>query len=106
MGAKLDNALAILNGLVGDHLAKTGNGLVTEAAFHHEGHVLRLDRASLEAAFPKATPRIVVLVHGLMVTESVWAFPDGGDVESGQERDAEESSATAAPMPSVVGTRR
>ena len=30
MGRKLDSTLAVLNGLVGDHLARTQNGLATE----------------------------------------------------------------------------
>ena len=34
----------------------------------------------LARAYPAASPRVVVLVHGLMCTESIWDFPDdGGD---------------------------
>ncbi len=36
---------------------------------------LLLDGGSLAGALPDATGRIAVLVHGLMSTESVWAFP-------------------------------
>ena len=37
MGNKLDRALAVLNGLVGDYLARTNNGLATEMACYRDG---------------------------------------------------------------------
>lgn len=77
MGTKLELAIGVLNGLVGDHLAKTGNGLATELAFVHEGRPLSLAR--LAELHPAPTPRVVVLLHGLMCTEDIWKFPDGRD---------------------------
>ena len=35
--------------------------------------------AALREAFPGATPRVVVLVHGLMCTETCWTMEDGTD---------------------------
>ncbi len=88
MGRKLESALAVLNGLVGDHLARTGNGLETPMAFVSRHEPIRMDRASISAAYPGATSRVVVLVHGLMNTEWCWELPDGSDYGSLLARDA------------------
>lgn len=65
MGKKLELAIAILNGAVGDHLARTNNGLATTMTLIDRGHA------------PGA--RVVVLVHGLMCTEDIWTHEDGED---------------------------
>ena len=88
MGSGLETALAVLNGLVGDHLARSRNGLETPMAFVQHGEPLTLDTESLARAFPAASSRVVVLVHGLMNTEAIWAFPDGSDYGTLLARDA------------------
>ncbi len=85
MGAKLDQTLAVLNGLVGDHLSRRKNGLATEMAFYRQGQLLSLER--LGDTYPEVRGRAVVLVHGLMCTEEVWRFPDGEDYGSRLERE-------------------
>jgi pimeloyl-ACP methyl ester carboxylesterase len=90
MGNTVEASLAILNGYLGDYLARTGNGLATEmtlVAKVRGGRVVRLDRRSLERAYPAASPRIAILVHGLMCTESIWEMRDGSDYGSLLERD-------------------
>lgn len=86
MGDRLEASLAILNGVLGDYLARTDNGLATPIAVFPspwEGSALALERAALERALPPALPaRVVVLVHGLMCNESVWRMPDGADYGS------------------------
>ncbi|HMI91057.1 MAG TPA: alpha/beta hydrolase [Polyangiales bacterium] len=79
MGAKLDQTLAVLNGLVGDYLARTDNGLATEMSCYRNGARIELDAAGIARAYPEPTPRVAVFVHGVMCTESIWRFPDGGD---------------------------
>jgi pimeloyl-ACP methyl ester carboxylesterase len=79
MGDKLDRTLAVLNGLVGDYLARTNNGLATEMACHHAGRPLALDAGAITGAHASPTPRAVVLVHGVMCDESVFRFADGSD---------------------------
>lgn len=69
MGKKLEQAIAILNGAVGDHLARTNNGLATTMTWVDFG---RPPPAS-------SSPRVVVLVHGLMCTEDIWTHADGED---------------------------
>lgn len=76
MGRALEQAIAILNGAVGDHLARTGNGLATQLGAVRDGQVL--DPEALAAVLPPRA-RAVVLVHGLMCTEDVWTFADGSD---------------------------
>ncbi len=75
MGTKLDLAVAILNGTVGDYLARTGNGLATPMTW-----------ATPRVPAP-ATARAVVLVHGLMCTEGIFRLPDGEDYGSLLARD-------------------
>jgi triacylglycerol lipase len=87
MGKGLETTLAVLNGLVGNYLSRTGNGLATEMALYRADLPLPTTRAALAAAFPTASARLVVLVHGLMTTESHWRMPDGSDYGSLLERD-------------------
>ena len=87
MGQGLEQTLAVLNGLVGDYLSRTRNGLATDMAFYHAGRALPLTREALSAAFPAASPRVVVLLHGLMCTESSWKMADGTDYGARLERD-------------------
>ncbi|MBS2028505.1 MAG: alpha/beta hydrolase [Deltaproteobacteria bacterium] len=87
MSRGVDTALAILNGLVGDHLARTGNGLALSMELVHAGKPLPVTREALRAAHPSATDRVALLVHGAMGTEANWAFPDGSDYGSLLARD-------------------
>jgi triacylglycerol lipase len=87
MSSKLDFALAVLNGAVGDYLARTGNGLATEMTWVRGGRSYRLDREALARELPAARPRLAILVHGLMCTETVWRAPDGSDYGALLDRD-------------------
>jgi pimeloyl-ACP methyl ester carboxylesterase len=71
----LTEAIAILNGTLGDYLARTRNGLATEMELHGD----------LPAA--KTAPRVAVFLHGVMNTESVWQFDDGSDYGTRLARD-------------------
>lgn len=74
MGERVDAALAVLNGAIGDYLGRTGNGLATPMGCVHRGRPLAIEPAALARAFSAPGPRVVLLVHGLMCTESVWRF--------------------------------
>ena len=65
-------ALAVLNGMVGDHLADTGNPLALDMRFRRDGKALTLEREALARAFPEATAKLVVLVHGLCMSDLQW----------------------------------
>lgn len=73
MGKRLDFALAVLNGAIGQHLSRTDNDLGTRMAWYRDGVPTTV------RTLPQPTPHLVVLVHGIMGTEHVWAFPDGSD---------------------------
>lgn len=79
MGSRLDSALGVLNGLVGDHLERTGNGLATPMELVRDGAAIPLDSAGLSRALPEATARVALLVHGAMGSESVWRPRRGAD---------------------------
>ncbi len=65
-------ALAILNGVVGDHLAATGNPLALPMRFRRDGRPITLESQALAEAFPEATGKLAVLVHGLCVSDLQW----------------------------------
>ena len=82
MGKALELSIAILNGAVGDYLARTGNGLATPMTVVVKRAPVALEAEALATAFPadetKTEPaRLVVLVHGLMCSEDIWDFADG-----------------------------
>ena len=64
--------LAALNGVFGDHLVASGNPLATAMSLRHEGRALTLDTASLQAALPAASGRLVVLMHGVCMNDLQW----------------------------------
>jgi pimeloyl-ACP methyl ester carboxylesterase len=88
MGKSMETTLAVLNGLVGNYLARTQNGLATQMSLYHREQPLACEREALRAAHPEARPRLVVLVHGLMTTEHIWHMPNGDDYGSLLEREA------------------
>lgn len=79
MGKKLEFALGVLNGTIGDYLQRTGNGLATAMTLVKEGEVIAATKESLARAFPDAKRKIVVLLHGLMCTETAFDLAGGGD---------------------------
>lgn len=70
-------ALAALGGLMGDRLEREGSALHLPAAVRVGGEVVALDRESLRAVFPGATPWPVIFLHGLMETEFSWTLGAG-----------------------------
>lgn len=66
-------ALALLNGVWGDHLAATGNPLAIPMTLRVSGRAVAPDDAGLRAAFQAPTGRIVVLIHGLCMNDLQWA---------------------------------
>jgi pimeloyl-ACP methyl ester carboxylesterase len=70
-------ALAVVNGLIGDELERAGSDLQEPMALRLRGRVVEPERDALAAAFPRAKPRLVVFVHGLMETEYAWRLGGG-----------------------------
>jgi pimeloyl-ACP methyl ester carboxylesterase len=68
--------LAALNGVLGDHLARTANPLAIRMAFRRGGRALPLQREALAAALPDAGEKLLVLVHGLCMSDLQWRRTD------------------------------
>lgn len=64
--------VAALNGVLGDHLASTDNPLAITMAFRQAGQALPLERLALRARVTGATPRLLVLLHGLCMNDLQW----------------------------------
>jgi pimeloyl-ACP methyl ester carboxylesterase len=78
--------VAALNGVLGDHLAATANPLAIEMTLRREGRALELERDALATRLPHAGGRIVVLLHGLCMSDLQWTR-DGHDHGAALERD-------------------
>jgi pimeloyl-ACP methyl ester carboxylesterase len=70
--AEREAIAAALNGVLGDHLAATDNPLAIPMAFRHAGRELALERFALRSRLPAATPRLLVLLHGLCMNDLQW----------------------------------
>jgi hypothetical protein len=71
---------AVANGLIGDRLARERSRLAFPLAVRRAGRDVEPVRAALETAYPGATPRLAVLLHGLSETEEAF---DRGRAELG-----------------------
>jgi pimeloyl-ACP methyl ester carboxylesterase len=69
--------LAAINGLIGNELEREGNALHEPMAVRVGGVPVAPETSALAAAFPEATPRLVVFVHGLMSSEFAWRLGAG-----------------------------
>lgn len=81
MAAHLDSILSVLNGAIGDYLERTDNSLATTMQLIHDGAPLVVTSNAITAAHHPVgpTPRVAVLVHGLMSTERAWNMADGSN---------------------------
>jgi hypothetical protein len=71
-------ALGALHGVWGDALADRVPELRLDMELCRHGTPIPPDPESLRAAFPSATPRLAVFVHGLCETDEAWWLPVGG----------------------------
>lgn len=67
-----EDALAALNGVMGDYLEATANPLAILLSLHAQGQCLTLTRDALAASLPQASDHLLVLVHGLCLSERHW----------------------------------
>lgn len=69
-------AVSVLNGVYGDHLDATENPLAIPMAFRVEGQRLELVPQGLATALPNATPDVLVMLHGLCLSDR-WQTQGG-----------------------------
>ena len=65
-------ALAVLNGVWGDHLAASNNPLAIQTSLRIGGHPLELARGELAARLARPSGKLLVLAHGLCMNDLQW----------------------------------
>lgn len=70
--SKSNLALAVLNATLGDELADQGSPLAIPMAVRRDRADVAPRREALEGAFPEATSKVAVFVHGLGENEESW----------------------------------
>jgi len=74
--AQREAMLAVVNGILGDHLAATENPLAISMRLRRSGRPLRLRRRDLKAAIVRPSGNVLVLVHGLCMNDLQWTRRD------------------------------
>lgn len=64
--------VAAINGVFGEHLAKTGNPLAIAMQLRHEGRALSLETDALATTFGRGGAKLAVLLHGLCMNDLQW----------------------------------
>jgi pimeloyl-ACP methyl ester carboxylesterase len=65
-------AIGALNGVFGDRLVQSANSLAWPMTLRVNGREVAIERAALTRAYPSASTRIVLFVHGLCETDEAW----------------------------------
>jgi hypothetical protein len=64
--------LAVVNGILGDHLAATQNPLAIPMRLRRYGYPISLKRRDLQAAILRPGGKVLILVHGLCMNDLQW----------------------------------
>jgi triacylglycerol esterase/lipase EstA (alpha/beta hydrolase family) len=64
--------VGMLNGAFGDRLEATRNPLAARMSVRVRGEAVEISPAALKTAFPYATPKLAVFLHGLCQNEEAW----------------------------------
>jgi PGAP1-like protein len=75
-GPEREAVLAAVNGVIGDHLAQTRNPLAIAMQLRHRGAPLELGPDAVRRAPPLASRKLLVLIHGLCMTDRQWTRRD------------------------------
>ncbi len=67
-----DAVLAVLNGILGDHLADSDNSLTIPMRLRRDGQALDLNGPALAAAIAQPSGNILLMVHGLCLNDRHW----------------------------------
>src|SRR5437868_15220905 len=74
--------VAAIDGLIGDTLERRQSPLHQPMALRVHGEPLPTTRQALAEAYPNASPRLAVFLHGLMETEFAWRWGSRASGES------------------------
>lgn len=72
-----ERLLAIINGVIGDHLAASANPLAIEMQLRRQGQALSIESGALAAAIDRPSPRLLIAVHGLCLDDLRWTPKTG-----------------------------
>lgn len=75
-------AIAALNGALGDHLETRGNALAIPMTLTTPKRQLELKLEALTSALPDASPHLVIMVHGLSMSELCWGSEESPCISS------------------------
>ena len=78
--------VAAVNGVLGDHLAESGNSLAITMQLRRDGRPLLLTHEGIGAAVAAPRSKILILVHGLCMNDLLWRR-GGHDHGTALERD-------------------
>jgi pimeloyl-ACP methyl ester carboxylesterase len=67
-------AIGALNGAFGDRLEREQSPFAVQMTVRRGGEATDLNRDAVQAAFPGATARLAVFLHGLCETEGAWSL--------------------------------
>jgi len=70
--AEREAMLAVVNGILGDHLAATQNPLAIPMRLRRDGHSISLKRRELQDAIVRPAGKVFILVHGLCMNDLQW----------------------------------
>jgi hypothetical protein len=65
-------ALGALNGVWGDRMQRQRNALALTMTLRRSGRDVALSPEELARAYPEATPKLAVFIHGLCETDDAW----------------------------------
>ena len=65
-----------ITGVVGERLRNESHAMHFDMSVRVRGEDIPVDHVHLEAAFPTATPNLVLFLHGLCESEAIWHRPD------------------------------
>lgn len=74
LSPRREAVLAAANGVLGDHLEASGNPLAIRMQLRRDGQPLPLARKPLSLRLPKASGKLLVLVHGLCMNDLQWTY--------------------------------
>jgi len=75
--ARRDKLVAILNGIIGDHLAATANPLAVPMRLRHHGRPLSPESGELTEVIEKPSNRLLITLHGLCMSDHCWTPQTG-----------------------------
>ncbi len=68
--------LAVLNGVLGDHLEASSNPLSIPMAFRHNGQAIALTSEALSNVIERPRRRLLICLHGLCMNDLCWHEED------------------------------